>query len=525
MTEVSYKNELSDQDRSAEYIIPPGLYEAFDSFLAHCKVAHNQPIMIVGDTGVGKSMFLQIYEKLYKERCKADKIKSKVIWTNCAHFGGHHSDINLARSELFGYVGGAFAGADKDKDGLVKQADGGALILDEIDELPEQVQAMLLTFIETGKYRKVGSKDTQNAKVQVIGTIINEEDLCNGFRYRFFPFYIPSLHERRQDVLYYIFAKFPELIKILNSSEVMTLLAYHWPGNVREVDRVAMLMLRQKEVIGKSYLNTKKKTTFSDLQLHFPDSRYTFLNGLHPTLFLDWISSWGGEKFLVSYLKKHGLNLSNPLRDYPFDHLDRSSFINFIFAPDIADEVKNLFAHLEVKAVPAVKEFDRAYSGFSAFCGLFGQRTTKNKNILTDLKNGEIYSYTPGLQGIVLTRFWKSKYLKEKSKSGNVIPKEVYEFWSRLEEQINSENLDDSLYGLEKLNNSEKPQNSDYAQITIDINGMTEDQLLKIYYENLLSISGGIVKEAAKMAGVKENTFRGRLDKVGVSFRRLDKVG
>ena len=81
------------------------------------------------------------------------------------------------------------------------------------------------------------------------------------------------------------------------------------------------------------------------------------------------------------------------------------------------------------------------------------------------------------------------------------------------------------MYGLEKLNNSDKPQDSDYVQIKIDINGMTEEQLLKTYYEKLLSTTGGIVKEAAKMAGVKENTFRGRLDKVGVSFRRLDKVG
>ena len=261
----------------------------------------------------------------------------------------------------------------------------------------------------------------------------------NEFRYRFFPFYIPSLHERRQDVLYYISAEFPELIKRLNSSEVLALLSYHWPGNVREVDRVARLMLRQKVVSDRPYLKTKKKTSFNDSRLNFPDIRYTFLNGLQPILFLDWVSSWGGDKFLVPYLKKHGLNLSNPLQDHPFNDLDDSTVINLISAANVEDEMKDLLALFEVKAVPAINAFDRTYRGFRAFCGLFGQRTSKNKNILTDLKNGEIYSFTSGRQGIVLTRYWKSKHLKEKSEPGNVIPKEVYEFWSRLEEQIDSD--------------------------------------------------------------------------------------
>ena len=113
----------------------------------------------------------------------------------------------------------------------------------------------------------------------------------------------------------------------------------------------------------------------------------------------------------------------------------------------------------------------------------------------------------------------------EKSKPGEVIPKEVYEFWANLDEQIDSYKLDDSLYGMEKINNASNLYNNDYVQKKIDIIDTNEKQLLKIYYENLLAISGGIVKEAAKMAGLKETTFRAKLDKVGVSFRRTDKSG
>ena len=124
------------------------------------------------------------------------------------------------------------------------------------------------------------------------------------------------------------------------------------------------------------------------------------------------------------------------------------------------------------------------------------------------------------MQDIVITRYWKSKHLKEKSEPGKIIPEEVYDFWSRLEEQIDSDKLDDSLYGLEKLNNYGQPQDGDNVQIKIDISGMTQEQLLKTFYERLLTTTGGIVKEAAKMAGIKETTFRARLDKMGIPFRK-----
>ena len=208
-----HENDLPIDPAKAKYIIPPGLRETFDLFLAHCEVAQNQPIMVVGDTGVGKSMFLHVFEKLYKEKYP----ESEVTWANCAHFGSGRGDDSLHRSELFGYEKGAFTGAlPEGKAGLIEKADKGALILEEIGELAEEVQAMLLTFIETGKYNKVGSSKPQMAEVVIIGATNDEEALRNDFRYRFFPFYVPPLHRRREDVLYYMVAKYPELIKTFN---------------------------------------------------------------------------------------------------------------------------------------------------------------------------------------------------------------------------------------------------------------------------------------------------------------------
>ena len=127
--------------------------------------------------------------------------KPIIGWANCAHFGNKSSDPNIARSELFGQKKG-IGNVREDIKGMVDIVDGGALILEEIGELPLEVQAMLLTFIETGEYRAVGGKkETKHADVRIIGATNREETLRReDFKYRFFPFYLPSLNDRRGDV-------------------------------------------------------------------------------------------------------------------------------------------------------------------------------------------------------------------------------------------------------------------------------------------------------------------------------------
>lgn len=534
-----HKNDRSIDSKKEEYIITPRLHFTVKEFIAHYKVAENQPIMVIGDTGVGKSMFLEIYEKFYEERCKKNGKKPNVVWANCAHFGDNHSDFNMTKSELFGNVKGAFTGAINDKKGLVEIANKGLLILEEIGELPKQVQAMLLTFIETGKYRKVGSTKLESSKVQIIGATNNEGKLREDFRYRFLPFYIPSLHERREDVFYYIGAKFPELIKTLNSSEVLALLAYHWPGNVREVHRVARLMLREKEVTDNRN-SSKPKNAMITVDNRLSDRRFKSIDGLQVLDIMDWASSWGGDVFLESYLKKYGLDLSVPgtLISHPFGDLDGPTVINLISAHGNKGETKAFLESFKVRIVPRITAFDRAWDGYTAFCGFFGQNANKNVNILNNLKKGEIYFFTQDLPDgtwlkrvrgghfIVPTRLIpraeKSKCSWKISDPANELPKEIYDFWSRLEEQVNSDILKDSRHGLENQKNHDKLQDSDCSQNNIDIFKMSYCQLSKFYYEGLLNKTGGRVKDAARMAGLHENTFRSRLNKLGIPFLRKD---
>jgi transcriptional regulator with PAS, ATPase and Fis domain len=106
-TKKKAKSVHGKKTKANNYIIPPGLHLPFVEFLAHFEVAENKPIMIVGETGVGKSIFLHIYKKLCEEEWHDEKSKPKIIIENCACFGDKNSDPLIALSELFGYKKGS----------------------------------------------------------------------------------------------------------------------------------------------------------------------------------------------------------------------------------------------------------------------------------------------------------------------------------------------------------------------------------------------------------------------------------
>jgi len=235
------KSLLNEKCLSAnKLIVSPGLQHLIKEFEAYV-VEDTGPIMICGPSGAGKALFLHIYKKLCREKYgKTCLIKT----VNCSHFSG-----DLARSELFGHVKGAFTGAaQEDKKGWIEAADNGILVLEEIGDLPKETQANLLTFVETQEFHKVGSTEIQRAAVQIVGATNREKNLRTDFRYRFFSFYIPPLYERRQDILYYLANKYPQLIATLAPWEVMTLLAYNWPGNVREIENLGRLLMCKKRI-------------------------------------------------------------------------------------------------------------------------------------------------------------------------------------------------------------------------------------------------------------------------------------
>lgn len=229
---------------SKKWLVLPGMSEVFDYFIDVMKgyVCGNsdvsgRPLLIIGDSGVGKSMFIEAARQLFL----ASNPSAPFLRLNCASF-----EESLANSELFGHVKGAFTGAHRDKVGIVKTAEGGLLVLDEIGELSKEIQAKLLVFIEEGEYRRVGSDKIEHSSLQIIGTTNRQKEYFrDDFWYRFFPVFVPSLYERRCDILYYIFLNNKDIFSRLVPRTALELLSHNWPGNMRELDRViSFIMLK-----------------------------------------------------------------------------------------------------------------------------------------------------------------------------------------------------------------------------------------------------------------------------------------
>jgi len=231
------------------YLETPTLAETIKKFDIHYEVAKDTPILIAGQSGVGKSNFLDIYKmkEIANER-------PEPVFIDCSMFIG--SDPNIAKSTLFGHKKGSFTGATNDRPGLIKQAidKKSAIILDEIGELPPEVQSMLLVFIDTGIFYPLGSNigEKEESKVRIIAATNRETQLRGELRYRFFKFPIQPFYERRKDVLMFFSWFSPELFKDLTIADLLTLWSYNWPGGIREIQQTVMSLTCIKK-----YLNSK----------------------------------------------------------------------------------------------------------------------------------------------------------------------------------------------------------------------------------------------------------------------------
>lgn len=197
-------------------------------------------VAIYGETGVGKEVLaLDIHHS-------GRRGNNLFVVVNCAAI-----PETLIESELFGYVKGAFTGANQDRTGRFAFADGGTLFIDEVGELPLSTQAKLLRVIETKSFEKVGSNRTEHADCRII-TATNKnlvaavhdgkfrEDLFH--RINIFPIEIPPLRERTDDIPLlagHFFKRFSEHFggKVAGFSKAVMdmMVQYHWPGNVREL--------------------------------------------------------------------------------------------------------------------------------------------------------------------------------------------------------------------------------------------------------------------------------------------------
>jgi two-component system response regulator HydG len=198
-------------------------------------------VLITGETGTGKEL---VANALHYE---GNRVSGPLIKVNCAAL-----TESLLDSELFGHEKGAFTGAEKRRAGRFERADGGTLVLDEITEMGEHVQAKLLRVLQNGEFERVGGDEPLEVDVRVIA--ITNRDPLNAvehgklrkdlyYRLNTVNIVIPPLRDRRDDIppladafLSVYSEKHRKNIKAITPDAMSLLVRYDWPGNVRELE-------------------------------------------------------------------------------------------------------------------------------------------------------------------------------------------------------------------------------------------------------------------------------------------------
>lgn len=198
-------------------------------------------VLILGESGTGKELVATSIHQL------SNRANKQIVAVNCAAI-----PHMLLESELFGYEKGAFTGATGRKIGLVEAAEGGSLFLDEIGELPLNVQASLLRLLQEGEIRRVGSNETRKVDVRIIAaTNQNLRELVANGTFRLDLFYrlnvltlqIPALRNRQEDILELsniLLRKLSDKLKIrrkkLSEASKASIKSHNWEGNIRELE-------------------------------------------------------------------------------------------------------------------------------------------------------------------------------------------------------------------------------------------------------------------------------------------------
>lgn len=249
--------EKVEVDYALENIIgqSPGMQELFKLLP---KIAQsNSNVLILGESGSGKELVANAVHNLSPRKGK------NFVAINCAAF-----PEGLLESEIFGYVKGAFTGAMHNKQGLFELADNGSIFLDEIGEMPLNLQVKLLRVLENGTFRRLGGTTDIKVDVRIISATnkdLKEEVKAGKFRedlyYRInvFPIKIPPLRERKEDIpllIEHFLKKLSSTKKTITSDAMKLLMDYEWKGNVRELENIVERI---------SLLTEKNEITVKDL--------------------------------------------------------------------------------------------------------------------------------------------------------------------------------------------------------------------------------------------------------------------
>jgi two-component system NtrC family response regulator len=200
-------------------------------------------VLLTGETGTGKEVFANAIHQSSSRKSKS------FVAINCSAFSH-----DLLESEMFGHAAGAFTGATKDKKGLFEEANKGTIFLDEVGEMPLDLQAKLLRVIENGEYIKVGESKVTKVDVRIIAAtnrnFIKEIEVGNFrqdlyYRLSIFKIHLPSLRQRIPDIepiakffLKSFNSKTNKKITALSPEFLQILKLHNWPGNIRELKNI-----------------------------------------------------------------------------------------------------------------------------------------------------------------------------------------------------------------------------------------------------------------------------------------------
>ena len=242
---LEYENEYLQEELRGNYRAILGDSPAIKKVLAQIEMVAptNANVLILGESGTGKELVARAIHD------RSPRKDAALVRVNCASV-----PRELFESEFFGHVRGAFTGAVKDRVGRFELAHGGTLFMDEIGEVPLELQSKLLRVLQEGQFEKLGEDRTRTVDVRIIAATNRdlEAEVKSGrfrqdlyYRLSVFPIELPPLRERIEDIpalarhfLQESARKLAAAAPRLTSAQVKELQSYDWPGNVRELQNV-----------------------------------------------------------------------------------------------------------------------------------------------------------------------------------------------------------------------------------------------------------------------------------------------
>jgi two-component system, NtrC family, response regulator AtoC len=291
------------KERGFEEII--GESEAIRKILEQAgKVAqYDTSVLITGESGTGKEL---IARGIHAHSKRAGR---SLVAVNCGSI-----PANLLESEFFGYVRGAFTGAEKDHKGLFAEADGGTLFLDEIGELPLELQVKMLRVLQEQEIRPVGASIARKIDVRIIAATARdlESEVRKGafrqdllFRLNVIVLHLPPLRDRKEDIpllckefLEEFNERFEKKLNTVSSAGLAILLRYDWPGNIRELHNIierAVIYCNGVEILAE----------------HLPERFQIVRAATIPSALTDTFSLKQGKVFMERHLIEKALEITD----------------------------------------------------------------------------------------------------------------------------------------------------------------------------------------------------------------------